>query len=455
MPPSGLGYIAQSLLESGIEYAVEDMRLHGRLSALHRKIRSFQPDLIGLSLVSLDYKRSYELIRHIKEYYPSASIVVGGAHVSAMGESALKECREIDFGVIGEAERVLIALCMEKMSLEEIPGLLYRQDGFVASGPKRELIKDLDNIPFPKYIHFDLKRYTKELPLITSRGCPYKCIFCPHSIMATKFRARSAANVVDEIEYWYTRGVRQFVVDDDNFTLVKKRVYDICDEIERRKLKGLFIRCAGLRADRVDRDLLIRMKDVGVREIGIGADGGNNRVLLDIVKKGETIETIEQAIKDAIDIGLQVRLFIILGYPGETLSDIEDSFALAQRYPVIRLKLYNPVPYPGTELFKLVRGQGRFLISPQEYLNSLTDSDNMPIFETPELPQDIRRQIRMRARKIESRVWQQAARRMFENIPIIRTMAGLLFAGQIGRWLFFKNTFTRSLIIRIRYWIGK
>jgi len=456
MPPTGLGYLAQSLLEAGIEYAVEDMRGRGRLSALRRKIRRFQPDLIGVSLVSLEYKRSYELIRRIKEYYPRASIVVGSAHVSAIGESVLEECRDIDFGIIGEGERALIALCKGEIPLDEIPGLLYRRDGAVVSGSEMELIIELDSIPFPRYVNFDLKRYTKELPLITSRGCPYRCIFCPHSLMSTKFRARSAANVVDEIEYWYGRGIKQFVVDDDNFTLVKERVYNICDEIERRGLKGLFIRCSnGIRADKVDRNLLTRMKEVGVKEVGFGADGGNNRVLLDIVQKGETIETIEQAIQDAIDVGLEVRLFIIVGHPGETLSDIEDSFALAQRYPLIRLHLNNPVPYPGTALFEWVRSHDCFLISPEEYLNNVTDSDNEPIFMTPELSADVRRQILMRAREIESSVWQRAARRLFENLPVISTIAGWLFASEFGRWLFFKNLLTRSLINWIRYRIGK
>lgn len=456
MPPTGLGYLAQSLLDAGIEYSIEDMRVHGRLSSLHRKICDFQPDLIGLSLVSLEYKRSYELICHIKEYYPRASIVVGGAHVSAMKELVLNECHDIDFGIVGEAERTLVALCKGKKSLDEIPGLIYRSDRAVVFGPQQNLIMDLDNIPYPRYENFYLRKYTKEIPLITSRGCPYKCIFCPHSIMASKFRARSAVNVVDEIEYWYAQGIRHFVVDDDNFTLVKKRVYDICDEIEKRKLKGLFIRCSnGIRADMVDRNLLARMKEVGVREVGFGADGGNDRVLLDIVKKGETLETIERAIQDAIDVGLQVRLFIILGHPGETLSDIGDSFALAQRYSLIRLHLNNPIPYPGTELFEWVRSQNCFLIQPEDYLNNLTDSDNVPIFETPELTADTRIQILQRAREIEKKVWQNAARRMFENLPIIRTIAGWMFARQFGRWLFFKNTFSRSIINRIRYKIGR
>lgn len=451
-PPSGLGYLAQSLFEAGIECSVEDMRVRGRLSTLRAKIKSFQPDLIGISLVSLEYKRSYELIRQIKEYYPHASIVVGGAHVCALKESVLEECADIDFGVVQEGERVLVQLCKGEIASEEIPGLLYRRDGAVVSGCEPQLIMDLDRIPFPRYVHFDLKRYAKEIPLITSRGCPYRCIFCPNSLMAKKFRARSAANVVDEIEYWYASGTRHFVVDDDNFTLVKQRVYDICDEIERRGLKDLFIRCAnGIRADRVDRDLLARMKEVGVREVGFGADGGNNRVLLDIVHKGETIETIEQAIQDAIDVGLEVRLFIIVGHPGETLSDIEDSFALAQRYPIILLHLNNPIPYPGTELFEWVRTHDCFLIPPEKYLNNLTDSDNEPVFETPELPADLRTEILKQTREIERSVWRRATERMFENLPLIRTIAGWLLASQFGQWLFFNNKFVRSIIDRILY----
>ncbi len=451
-PPSNLGYLAQSLLEKGIEYAIEDMRVCGRLSALKAKIESFQPDLIGLSLVSLEYKRSYELIRHIKEYYPRASIVVGGPHVSALRESVLEECPDIDFGVVQEGERVLVELCKGETPLEETPGLLHRRDGAVVSGPEPQLIMDLDGVPFPRYVHFDLKRYAREIPLITSRGCPYRCIFCPNSVMKSGFVARSAANVVDEIEYWYAHGIRQFVVDDDNFTLLRERVYDICDEIERRRLKDLFIRCAnGIRADRVDRALLARMKEVGVREVGFGADGGNNRVLLDIVRKGETIETIEQAIQDAIDVGLEVRLFIIVGHPGETMSDVEDSFALAQRYPLILLYLNNPIPYPGTDLFEWVRSHECFVIPPEEYLNSMTEADETPVFETPELPREVRKQILTRCRKIERDVKRRAVERMFENLPVIRTIAGWLFASQLGRRLFFKSIFSRSLINRIWY----
>ena len=452
-PPTGLGYLAQSLLGEGIEYAVEDMRVRGRASRLRRRISAFEPDLIGLSLVSFEYKRSYELIHEIKGFRPRTPIVVGGPHVSVVREGVLEECGDIDFGVVGAGEQVLVDLCKGNTPLEEMPGLLSRRDGAVISGGASRAIVDLDAIPFPRYAGFDLRRYAKEIPLITSRGCPYRCIFCPNSLMKRKFVARSASSVADEIEHWYARGIRQFNVDDDNFTLIKERVYEICDEIERRGLRGLFMRCAnGIRADKVDRDLLARMVEVGFKEVGFGVDGGNNRVLLDIVHKGETIETIERTIQDALDVGLRVKAFIILGYPGETMSDIEDSFALAQRYPFLRVQLYNPIPYPGTALYEQIRSQGLFLMPPEEYLNSVQDNEGAtPVFESPELPADLRRQILRRARSIESAVTQRAVERMFRDLPIIRTLAGWFLGTKFGQRAFFNNRLVRSVADRIWY----
>ena len=451
-PPDGLGYLAQSLQQAGVECAVEDMRVRGSPSALRQRIHTYGPDLIGLSLVSFEYLRSYELIHDIKQSCPGIPIIVGGPHVSVLGKAVLQECPDIDLGIVHEGERSLVQLCHGKVPYAEMSGLLYRRDGEVCSGPTPEPIMDLDNIAFPRHAGLDLRRYPKEMNIVTSRGCPYRCIFCPNSLAAKKFRARSAENVVDELEYWYSRGIKQFNVNDDNFTLVKERVYDICDEIERRKLTGLFIRCAnGIRADRVDRPLLARMKEVGFKEVAFGADGGNNRVLQEIVHKGETIEDIESALRDACDLGLSVKLFIIVGHPGETMSDVEDSLALAQRYPIVWLHLNNPIPYPGTALFEWVKTHDCFVIPPEKYLNSVTEVDDTPVFETPELPLELRKQILVRCRRIEREVKRRAVERMFGNLPLVRALAGRLFASQLGQALFFRNMFARSVINRIWY----
>lgn len=451
-PPTGLGYIAQALQDAGIEHSVVDMRARGNLRTLQARIASFRPDLIGLSLVSYEYLRSYDLIRHIKALAPRAAIVAGGPHVSVLGGAVLEACEAIDFGIVHEGEQAIVELCRGERPPEQLPGLLFRRGGQVLAGPPPQPRLDLDRISFPRYERFELGSYAPEILLVTSRGCPYRCIFCPNSLTAKVFRARSPGHVVDEIEYWYRRGIRQFSIDDDNFTFDKQRVYDICDEIERRRLQGLFIRCAnGIRADRVDRDLLARMKAVGVREVAFGADGGNDHVLRDIVHKGETIADIHRALQDACDLGLKVKLFIIVGHPGETVSDVEDSLALAQRYPVVWLHLNNPIPYPGTALYEWVRANHAFVIPPEVYLNSVTEVDDTPVFETPELPLAVRKQILVRSRQIEREVKRRAVERMFHNLPVVRELAGWFFASRLGQQLFFQNVPARVLIDRIWY----
>lgn len=452
-PPAGLGYLAQALREAGIECWGEDMRVRGSPAALRKRIRAYDPDLIGLSLVSFEYKRSYELIHAIKEAFPHIPIIVGGPHVSVLGKTVLEECPDIELGIQHEGERPLVQLCQGQVPYEEIPGLLYRKDRQILSGPPAVAVTDLDQVSFPRFGEYNLRRYAREINIVTSRGCPYRCIFCPNSLTERKFRARSAPHVVDELEYWYSKGIRHFNINDDNFTLIKERVYQICDKIERRGLKGLFIRCAnGIRADRVDRALLARMKEVGFKEVAFGADGGNNRVLRDIVHKGETIEDIERALQDACDLGLKIKLFIIVGHPGETMSDVEDSIALAQRYPIVWLHLNNPIPYPGTRLFEIVRDNGYFVIPPEEYLNRANETGDTPVFETPELPLEVRKEIMARCRQIEKDVKRRAVERMFENLPCFRSVAGWFFASKAGQRLFFKNMLARSVINRVWYW---
>ena len=140
-----------------------------------------------------------------------------------------------------------------------------------------------------------------------------------------------------------------------------------------------------------------------------------------------------------------------MGHPGETMSDVEDSIALAQRYPITWVHLNNPIPYPGTKLFDIVQANDYFVIPPEEYLNNVTEVADTPVFETPELPLAVRKKILERCRKIEKHVKRQAVERMFSNLPLIRTAAGWIFASQFGQWLFFRNMFTRSLINKIWY----
>ena len=213
----------------------------------------------------------------------------------------------------------------------------------------------------------------------------------------------------------------------------------------------MFIRCAnGIRADRVDRQLLTRMKEIGVHEVAFGVDGGNNKVLTQL-KKGETIEKIEQAIKDACDLGFDVKAFIIVGTPHETKEDIEDSFRLAQKYPITKLNLNNAIPYPGTEMYDYIKEHDLFLIQPEEYLNIVAENIAIPVFETPELPKEERIKILKRCHEIENEVMKKAAYRLFKHYPIVGPLIKYFFNETLFEKLFFKNLIFRNLFEWIRY----
>jgi len=192
------------------------------------------------------------------------------------------------------------------------------------------------------------------------------------------------------------------------------------------------------------------MKEIGVREVGFGVDGGNNKVL-GYLKKGETIETIERAINDACELGLDVRLFFLVGSPGETVADIEDTIRLAQKYPVGLINVNNPIPYPGTEMFEYVKEHGLFLIPPEQYLNSISEDKRIPIFETPELPKEQRIRMLKRCEKVRKQVLKNAAYRMYRHRPIVGRLVKYFFNVTLFERLFFNNLTIRRLSEWIRY----
>lgn len=449
--PAGIGYIAQVLDDNSIDYDYADMRIGYSWRYLKKKVLAFKPDLIGFSMITLGYKTTYQIISDIKRLSPNSKIVVGGHHLTILKEKVLQECEDIDFGVVSDGEQTILQLCRNDLPYEQIRGLIFRQDRRVIFTGERPPVKNLDEIAFPRYEKFKMQDYSRQIPIHSSRGCVYQCTFCPNKLIARQYRTRSEKNFVDEIAYWYEKGIRQFAIDDDNFALKKNRVYAICDEIEKRGLRDLFIRCSnGLRADSVDRQLLARMKRIGIREVGFGVDGGNNRVL-GYLKKGETIETIEQAVKDACELGLDVRLYFLVGSPGETAADIEDSMRLAKKYPVSLINVNNPIPYPGTEMFDYIKEHNLFIVPPEEYLNSVSEDRLVPVFETPELRRAQRIRMLKRCNRVRKRVLKNAAYRMYKHRPIVGRLVKYFFNVTLFERLFFNNLTLRRLFEWIRY----
>lgn len=385
--PVGIGYISEVLSATGIDHQVFDLSLERDFKKLKRKIETYMPGLIGYSLFTFRHRYNYRVLEKLKQAFPLIPIVAGGPHISTLREKVLLDCNAINFGITLEGEQTLIELCKEKEP-GQIKGLIYRGSGReIRYSEDREFIRDLDYIPFPRYEKFDLKRYPKNMNIVTSRGCPYRCIYCPvKSTIGKTLRVRSAESVVEEFEYWYKVGYRDFSIADDNFTFYQDRVYKICDGLKKKRLSGLRISCGnGVRADKVSYDLLKRMKEVGFYYVAFGVESGNDRVL-QYLKKGEKLETIRSSIKTACDLDYQVGLFFIIGSPHETIKDMEDSLRLALQYPVCEALFYNLIPFPNTELYEWVKKNGYFVESPDEYLDWASHWVNRPLFATPEFP---------------------------------------------------------------------
>lgn len=448
-PHIGLGYLAQCLDANGIEHDMLDMNLGHGVGELLRRVGEFKPDLVGMTLLTMEYRTFYGILRRLKEAHPDVAIVVGGPHVTIFRERVLEECPSADYAVVQEGEHTLVELC-QGMDEAQIAGLAYRQNGEVRYTHDRDFEMDLDVLPWPRYERFELDRYISEVEIYSSRGCPHECIFCPNRLLSPVFRARSSESVVEEMAYWYGRGYRQFNFDDDNFNLVRQRVLDICDGIELAGLTNVVLRCSnGIRADRCDRELLARMKEVGFRYIAFGADAGNDR-MLQIVKKGETIADIEQAVAAATDLGYDVKLLFVFGTPYETWEDVEDKVRLSRRYPIQDVHFTQIMPYPGTELFDWIKENGLFLLDPDDYLNRVSVFENTPVFETPELPAARRIELQKYLDGVRSEIHRNAAKRLYRS-PVLGALAGWLAASNTFRNVFYRSVFVHRMVDRVRY----
>ncbi|MFC2143116.1 B12-binding domain-containing radical SAM protein [Candidatus Aenigmatarchaeota archaeon] len=386
VPHTGIAYITSVLKRESIQIKIIDMRLGYDTSYVLKQIDDFSPDFVGITVYSFGFDRSKDTIDKIKLHNTSYKVIVGGPYVAAAGEDTLMETRA-DFAVIGEGEFVMLDLCKGR-SPKDITGLIWRDNGEIVKNEKRRYIEDLNNMPLPDYESFELEKYLgykeKTLPIVTSRGCPYQCIFCSVRLsMGMKFRQRSPENVVDEIEHWYKKGWKNFQINDDNFTLDIDRAMKICSMIVSRGLKITWKADNGIRADRITDELLKEMKKSGCIYVSFGVEGGNNKIL-NAIKKGEKIETIIDSIERTKAAGIDVGVTFIIGNPEERYDDFLDSLKIAERLPVDNISFYNMIPYPGTEMYEWVEKHGEFLMDKKTFLYNVAHWKNRPIFQTPE-----------------------------------------------------------------------
>ena len=266
--------------------------------------------------------------------------------------------------------------------------------------------------------------------------------------MGYKVRMRSATNIADEIEYWYSLGYHRFGICDDNFTYDRIRVIDLCEEIKKRKITGLKLSCDnGIRADRVDYDMLKIMKEAGFWRLAFGIEAGNDRVLSAINKNLNT-ETARKAIGDACALGYTVRLFFLIGSPSETWRDFKDSIKLAKEYPIFDASFYNVIPYPKTALYEWIKKHGYFVDSPENYLHYATGKINIPVFYTKDFTLKDRKKAFNYAMRVSLSINRLAIRRKLQGIGFLgRAVSTFYFPGLINRLLEWR--FSRRIIINM------
>lgn len=364
--PMGLLYIATYLEKQGINVKIVDAQVQDlSKNFFENYFQNFLPDLIGISACTPTFHKSLEIISIIKSMLPNIKISMGGVHPSLFPDDVLKH-NEIDFVIRGEGEITFLECINKNFDLREIDGVSYKNDnGLIIHNKERIAISNLDILPFPNRKLFPSKNYVETI--ITSRGCPFNCIFCSaKNILGKKYRTRSALNVVEEIGCFIENGTTFFFVLDDNFCVNKKRVKEICSLlIERNYHKKIEWGCE-TRVDLVDEKMLSLMKKAGCIRIFFGLETHSQK-LLDQLNKNVKIEENEKAVKLAQKIGMEVRGSFILGIPSETKKESIKTIKYAKKLKLTEAKFSLLTPYPGTELFNMLQENEGLEITEQNW----------------------------------------------------------------------------------------
>jgi radical SAM superfamily enzyme YgiQ (UPF0313 family) len=351
-PPLGVTYIAAACEQAGSEVRIFDyiVRRYTK-EKLAAELDDFAPDVVGATSVTMNYKGAAAIIQDVKRHNPAIITMMGGPHVSYDWANTLKNYPEIDLIVVGEGEetlRELLPVIQDRAAWDTVKGITFSRDGQAHFTGVRAFIEDLDTLPVPARHLIPLSRYLAlgfPVSIITSRGCPNRCIFClGRRMVGHKVRYRSPRLIVDEIEDIISYGVTRINVADDLFTSNRLRVQAFCDEIKQRGIKISW--SAFARVNTVDAELLAIMREAGCDTVSFGIESGNAGMLKS-VKKGITLEQAVKAVQACRESGINAFASFVIGLPGESPETMADTRAFAEGLG-IDCGFHLLAPFPGT-----------------------------------------------------------------------------------------------------------
>jgi len=367
--PLGIYCLGSYLRERGYRVHLIDGEAQGMTELeVVEYIGSHNIGVLAISSTTVAFHRAKLVAQMAKERHPGLVTIIGGPHVSCLPQHPMR-FPEFDFAVQGEGEVTMLEFLEtleNKGDFSMVKGLLHRVDGEIVENEKRPYIEDMDSLPIPAY---DLMpspqlytpppfNYRKKpvFNIMTSRGCPNNCTFCERSTFGRKARKKSAARIVDEIEYVInTLGAREIAFVDDTFTIWADRLYEIFALTRARGLE--FPWTCMSRINTVDDALLEFMRDAGCWSIAFGIESGDEDILKTI-RKNIRLDKVREVVAKCSDLGIVTKGFFIVGHPGETVESIEKTIEFACSLDLDYVVATVNTPMPGTEQFRNVDRYG-------------------------------------------------------------------------------------------------
>ncbi|MAH48160.1 hypothetical protein CMI37_20220 [Candidatus Pacearchaeota archaeon] len=367
--PTSIGFLAGYLREKNEDKAqiLDENILTITDTLLREEIEKIEgPKIVGISCLTTTAKRTYELAEKIKKIDPEILVVVGGIHPTVVPNECLSK-KNVDVVIKGEGEETLSKLyeaIKTKKEYGNLKGISYRQGEEIIHNPPRPLI-DMDDLsPFP-YDLFEknIDNYRDFGTIITSRGCPFQCIYCSQrSISGGKYRHLSTEKALQEIGLLVDKYEQKKIwFMEDNLSVNKKRLLELLDGIIERGYNKKTEFIGGLRSDSVDYEILRKMKQANFTMLEFGFESGSDR-LLKILDKGQIVQDNVNAILKTHEMGMKASATFIFGIPDETRAERLKTYRLAKKLPLDNIRFNVAIPYPGTRLYNIAKSEGSLKI---------------------------------------------------------------------------------------------